>query len=144
MSNPSPWPALDRDAAALLVITRHRVASDDRGPFLDSARQAVAVLAEQAGFLDASIATATDEAGLFVIETHWIGVGAYRRALSSFDVKMTAIPLLSTAVDESSAFEIVHRRTPCTESSASSGLAADADEVGLGSAAGPDIRSVTP
>ncbi|MBK9740516.1 MAG: antibiotic biosynthesis monooxygenase [Actinobacteria bacterium] len=143
MSNPSPWPALDGDAAALLVITRHRAASEGRESFLESARRAVAVLSEQAGFLDASIAVATDEAGLYVIETHWIGVGAYRRALSSFDVKMTAIPLLSTAVDESSAFEIVHRRTPGTETSAHSGLAADAGEVGLGSASGPDVRSVT-
>jgi hypothetical protein len=34
-------------------------------------------------------------------------VGAYRRALSSYEVKMTVVPLLSRALDEPSAFEII-------------------------------------
>lgn len=144
MSNPSPWPSLSGDDAALLVITRHRVPGGEQQDFLPAARAAIAVLSEQAGFIDGSIAQATDEEGLFVITTRWAGVGAYRRALSSFEVKMTAVPLLSTALDEPSAFEEVHRRTPDTQSSARSGLAADAGAVGLGEAAAPHVRSVTP
>ena len=70
-------------------------------------------------------------------------MGAYRRALSSFDVKMHAIPLLSSAIDEPSAYELVDHWTPLGETVARSGLAADAGEVGLGSAAGSAIRSVT-
>ena len=31
-------------------------------------------------------------------------MGSYRRALSAFEVKMTAVPLLSRAVDEPSAY----------------------------------------
>jgi hypothetical protein len=142
--NTSPWPALAGDDAGLLVVTRHVVAVEQREAFLEAARQAVGVLADQAGFQEASIAQATDDAGLYLIETHWVGVGAYRRALSSFDVKMTAIPLLSTAIDEPSAFEVVHRRTPGSETRARSGLAADAGEVALGSASAPEVRSVTP
>ncbi len=144
MSNPSPWPALSGDDAALVVITRHRVPTQEQETFLPAARAAIAVLAEQTGFLDGSVGQATDEEGLFVLTTRWVGVGAYRRALSSFDVKMTAIPLLSTAVDEPSAFEVVHHRTPDTQSSARSGLAADAGAIGLGEASAPEVRSVTP
>lgn len=143
MSNPSPWPSLVGDDAALLVVTRHRVSDEGREEFVARAREAIAVLAAQRGFIDASIAQATDEADLFVITSNWVGVGAYRRALSSFDVKMTAIPLLSTAVDESSAFEVVHHRTPQGETSARSGLAADAGAVGLGSASASEVRPVT-
>ena len=35
------------------------------------------------------------------------GVGAYRRALSSYDVKMTAPAVMAHAVHEPSAFEVV-------------------------------------
>jgi hypothetical protein len=34
-------------------------------------------------------------------------VGSYRRALSAYDVKVTAVPLLSQAIDEPSAYELV-------------------------------------
>ena len=37
----------------------------------------------------------------------WENVGAYRRALSAYDVKVGAVPLLSTAIDEPSAYEVV-------------------------------------
>ena len=59
-------------------------------------------------------------------------------------IAMIVYPLLSTALDEPSAFEEVHHRTPDSQSSARSGLAADAGAVGLGEAAAPEVRSVTP
>jgi hypothetical protein len=42
-----------------------------------------------------------------VLTTTWEHVGAYRRALSSYDVKLNAVPLLSRALDEPSAYELV-------------------------------------
>jgi hypothetical protein len=39
----------------------------------------------------------------------WRDVGSYRRALSSYDVKVTAVPLLSRALDEPSAYELYER-----------------------------------
>ena len=39
--------------------------------------------------------------------TTWEHVGAYRRALSAYDVKLHAVPLLSRALDEPSAYEMV-------------------------------------
>ena len=41
--------------------------------------------------------------------TRWKDVGSYRRALSSYDVKMAAVPTLSRAVDEPSAYGPVGR-----------------------------------
>jgi quinol monooxygenase YgiN len=127
----------------MLVVGRFRVDDPARDEFVAGARCAVAVLAEQAGCTGASLGQSTDDANLFVIRSEWSGVGAYRRALSSFDVKMIAIPLLSTAIDEPSAYELVDHWTPDGQVVAASGLAADADEVGLGHAAGPEVRSVT-
>jgi hypothetical protein len=40
-----------------------------------------------------------------VMVTRWRDVGSYRRALSSYDVKVGAVPILSRAIDEPSAFE---------------------------------------
>ena len=40
-----------------------------------------------------------------MLVTRWQDVGSYRRALSSYDVKVGAVPLLSRAIDEPSAYE---------------------------------------
>lgn len=125
VSNPSPWPSFDDDGAVLLVVSRYRVAPEDRDRFVDDAERAIDVLAEQVGFLSASIGQSTDEVGLLVVRSEWTGVGAYRRALSSYAVKLSAVPLLSTAVDEPSAFEVVRNWSAAGKSSAPSGLAAD-------------------
>lgn len=59
------------------------------------------------GFLDGAVGRALDDPGLWVLQTRWSNVGAYRRALSSYEIKMAVVPLLSRAVDEPSAFEII-------------------------------------
>lgn len=125
------------------MVTRYRVDAEERDAFLSAAREALTVLAEQHGFICGSIGQATDEADLCLIRSEWESVGAYRRGLSSFDVKVRAIPLLSSAIDESSAFEIVHHWTPGARASASSGLAADAGAVRLGHASSPDVPPVS-
>ena len=40
--------------------------------------------------------------------TEWAGVGAYRRSLGAYDVKVDAAPLLALGRDEPSAFEVLH------------------------------------
>jgi quinol monooxygenase YgiN len=131
------------ETASLLVVSRFRVDDAGRATFLADAGRAVAALTAQPGCLAASIGQSTDEPGLIAIRTEWSGVGAYRRALSAFDVKVNAIPLLSSAVDEPSAYELVHHWTPDGVTVAPSGLAADAGAVGLGEAAAPLVRPVT-
>lgn len=123
-------------------MTRHR--AGDRASFLEQARVALAALAAQPGCLDACIAQSTDDGDDFLLQTRWPDVGTYRRALSSFDVKANAIPLLSTAVDETSAYEVIVARVDGDESAARSGLAHDAGSIGLGEAAAPSVRSATP
>lgn len=136
---------LDANAsiAGLLVISRFRVSAAQADDFARDARAAIAALAGCAGFESADLAQSTDEPDLRVISSRWASVGHYRRALSSFDVKLNAVPLLSLAIDEPSAFEVVHHNSLAGISDASSGLAADADSIGLGHAAGADVPPVT-
>lgn len=134
---------LDSNASEVAVISRFSVPAESAEAFARDARAALAVLAERPGFIDARIGQSTDEEHLRVIVTRWEGVGAYRKALSNYEVKMSAIPFLSLAIDEPSAFEVVHARTPHAVIDSASGLAADAGSIGLGSASGPDIDAVS-
>lgn len=64
-------------------------------------------LRERPGFLSGTVGRAMDDPTLWVLQTRWENVGSYRRALSAYDIRMTVVPLLSDAVDEPSAYEIV-------------------------------------
>ncbi|MCW2867614.1 MAG: hypothetical protein JWR20_1802, partial [Marmoricola sp.] len=66
---------------------------------------ALEVLAERAGFEDGRLGRNVDDPGLWTMVTRWRDVGSYRRALSAYDVKVHAVPLLSRALDEPSAYE---------------------------------------
>ena len=48
-----------------------------------------------------------DEPTEWVLVTEWDGVGAYRRALSAYQVRVDATPLLAQARDEPGAFEVL-------------------------------------
>lgn len=95
----------------MLVVNRFRVPGSDCDVFrvdLETARQ---VLATRPGHLGSQVGRNLDDPTLWVLTTTWENVGAYRRALSSYDVKMGAVPLLSRAVEEPSAYEIVEPGT---------------------------------
>ena len=89
----------------MLVVSRFRVSDDEAAQFRQDLVAAHDVLAGQVGYLDGSAGRNVDEPTLWVLVTRWRDVGSYRRALSSYDVKLGAVPLLSRAVDEPSAFE---------------------------------------
>jgi hypothetical protein len=130
------------EMAPVLVVSRYRVESD-RETWLAQMRTALGVLGQSEGFLRGQIAQATDDGELMVLATSWSGVGAYRRALSRFEVKAQVIPLLSTAIDEPSAFEAVVVLDELGEHLFASGLAADHGDVGLGSAAAASVASIS-
>ena len=109
--------------------------TDDTADLLASLRDAVALLATYPGFVSASIGRAVDDESLVLVQILWDNVGAYRRALSSYDVKLTVVPLLSRAMDEPSAFEVVHTRDQYGAIDQMGALAADAGSVSLGHAA---------
>ena len=103
----------------MLVVTRYAVGADGGADFLVRARAALVALAARPGWRSGRIGRATDDRGLWVLTTEWDSVGAYRRALSAYEVKVEAVPLLSLAVDEVSAFEVL-----VAEGLGSDGLAA--------------------
>jgi len=95
--------------ADVLVVTRYRVEAGGEGGFRADVSAAMGVLAARTGFLDAVLGRNADEPTLWTLTMRWRDVGSYRRALSSYDVKVTAVPLLSRALDEPSAYELYER-----------------------------------
>ena len=117
----------------MLVVVRFEVPVAAGVDFRERAQVAVDVLADQPGFRSGAVGRATDDPTRWVLTLSWESVGAYRRALSAFDVKVAAVPLLSTAVDEPTAYEVLDGRGAETVT-ARSALAPDAGSVRLGEA----------
>jgi hypothetical protein len=117
----------------VLVVTRFEVPEAESAAFLPQAQAALKAFAARPGYVRGVVGRAADDPTAWVLTTEWIGVGAYRRSLSAYDVKVDAAPLLSRGRDEPSAFEILIS----DEGTTSSGRAVDADTVGLGEASGP-------
>ena len=96
--------------------------------FQEQAEQALRLLAERPGFVRGSVGRATDDAGSWLLFTEWESVGAYRRGLGGYQVKLLATPLLSQAIDQPSAFEELLRIGPDGQETAkASDRADDAD-----------------
>lgn len=91
----------------MLVVNRFRVTESDEATFRADVELAHATLAECPGYVDGRVGRNLDDPGLWVLVTRWEHVGAYRRALSTYDVKLHAVPLLGRALDEPSAYEPV-------------------------------------
>ncbi len=111
--------------------------------FLPRAQVALAAFAARPGYVRGRIGRAADDPTSWVLTTEWVGVGAYRRSLSSYDVKVDAAPLLSLGRDEPSAFEVLHGSDG--DGAAVDGpsrRAVDAGQVGVGEASGPSVSDV--
>ncbi len=89
----------------MIVVNRFHVPAADQDQFRRDLQAAAEVLARQTGFARNRIGRNTDDPELWLLTTEWESVGAYRRALSAYDVKLTAVPVLSRAIDEPSAYE---------------------------------------
>ena len=96
----------------MLVLNRFVVPGDAQDSFTQRAHAALAALAERPGYLSGRLTRALDDPAYWTLVTEWESVGAYRRALGGFDVKVHATPLLSESVDEPSAFEILAGAQP--------------------------------
>jgi len=91
----------------VLVVTRFVVAPDEAAGFTERAHAALGALAACPGYLRGRLARAYDEPDHWTIVTEWASVGVYRRALSSYEVKLHATPLLAQSLDEPSAYEVL-------------------------------------
>ena len=89
----------------MIVVNRFRVDASDAEQFRADLDRARAALAERPGYVEGRAGRNVDDPSLWVLVTTWEHVGAYRRALSAYDVKLHAVPLLSRALDEPSAYE---------------------------------------
>jgi len=85
----------------------------------------VDLLAEQAGCVAVSVGRAIDDPASWLVASEWESVGAYRRALSSFEVKVAGVPVLSQSVDEASAYEVLYGRRGAVVQRATSARAQD-------------------
>lgn len=97
----------------MLVVNRFMVA--DEMAFVPRARAALAALAARPGYVSGEFGRAADDPRYWCLVTRWESVGAYRRALSGFDVKVAATPLLAESVDEPSAYEVLLSAEPGAE-----------------------------
>lgn len=125
----------------MIVVSRYVVPEHEATAFLEQGRAALRVLAACRGHVAGRLGRATDDPTLWVLSIEWESVGAYRRALSSHEVKMHAVPLMYRALDEPSAFEVLAAEDDAGAVSAPTRRAADADSVAVGQASGPDVAT---
>jgi quinol monooxygenase YgiN len=81
--------------------------SSDASTFTSEVRAAIEALASRPGHLSSRLARALDDPSVWVLVSEWENVGSYRRALSSYDVKMASGVLMDSVVPEPTAFEVV-------------------------------------
>ncbi|KHD76025.1 antibiotic biosynthesis monooxygenase family protein [Actinoplanes utahensis] len=96
----------------MLVLNRFTVPPETQDAFREQAHAALAALARTSGYLSGRLARALEDPAGWTLVTEWESVGAYRRALGSFDVKVHATPLLARSLDEPSAFETLASAAP--------------------------------
>jgi hypothetical protein len=96
----------------MLVLNRFVISPEAQDGFVERAHAALAALADRPGYVSGRLTRALDDPAHWTLVTEWESVGAYRRALGGFDVKVHATPLLSESVDEPSAFETLASAAP--------------------------------
>ena len=87
------------------MVIRFRVRDVQQEEFLERLGVAVEVLSRQQGFVAARAGRNADDPELLALSMEWENIGSYRRALSPYEVKLAAVPLLSQAIDEPTAYE---------------------------------------
>ncbi|MFS8479751.1 MAG: antibiotic biosynthesis monooxygenase [Micromonosporaceae bacterium] len=96
----------------MLVVSRFRVDPARADDFTVRAHTALAALAARPGYRSGRFGRSLDEPEYWCLVTEWESVGTYRRALSAYEVKLNATPLLAEAVDEPSAYEVLASADP--------------------------------
>ena len=117
---------------ALVVVTRYVVAPQDAAAFREQAREALDALQARPGCRRGHVGRSMDEPDRWLLQTEWDSVGSYRRALSSYDVKVRAVPVMYHAVDEPSAYEVLVAGSPDGLLDDESDRATDAGSAGPG------------
>ena len=112
-----------------MVVMRFVVAPEDAPGFRAEATLVARLLQDKPGCVEVVVGRASDDPTLWLLHSRWESVGAYRRALSSYEVKMQAVPFLSRAVDEPTAYQVLLAVDAAGERTAAGDLAGDAGSV---------------
>jgi quinol monooxygenase YgiN len=112
---------------ALQVVSRFVDVEFDEG-WLAQLQAVAELLSAQLGCVSVLVGRSLDDPGGWVLTSEWESVGQYRRALSSYEVKVQGVPVLARAVDEPSAFELLYSNRGGEVTQATSAL--DADSAG--------------
>jgi hypothetical protein len=96
----------------MLVLNRFVIPPGNQDGFVSRGHAALHALAACAGYVSGRLTRALDDPAYWTLVTEWESVGAYRRALGGFDVKVHATPLLAESIDEPSAFETLASAEP--------------------------------
>ena len=96
----------------MLVLNRFEVPPEQADDFVARAHAALAALAARPGYRAGELGRSLDEPAHWCLVTRWESVGAYRRALGDFEVKVHAAPLLGRSRDEPSAYEVLAAADP--------------------------------
>jgi quinol monooxygenase YgiN len=94
----------------VLVVARLRPPADEES-FRADVRRAIVALAARPGHVSTRLAQALDDPSLWVLVSEWLNVGSYRRALSSYDVRMASGILMGAVVNEPTAYEVIESDT---------------------------------
>jgi len=92
-----------------LLLTRF-AEPEGSADFEAGLRGVAELLGTQPGCVSAAVGRAADDVTAWVLTAQWESVGDYRRAMSSYDVKVAATAVLSAAVDEPTVFELLYSR----------------------------------
>lgn len=87
----------------MIVVTEHRAGDE----FASLARALLEVLAGADGFVEGRLCRSPDESDTWLMVTTWRDVGSMRRGFGTFDAKVAAAPVMLSAVDRTSAFEVL-------------------------------------
>ena len=88
----------------MFAIARFEVEPKDQTRFLMDLERALEALAACDGYIAGRTGRNTDDPGLLAMITEWRNIGSYRRALSNYQVKIVAVPILARAIDEPGGF----------------------------------------
>ncbi len=84
----------------MFAVTRLRADGEDGVALAVAVAALLRALSARPGFRDGELGRSADDPALWALVTRWDGVGAYRRALSASEVKITGAPVWVHAVDE--------------------------------------------
>ena len=88
----------------MFAVTRFRAQGANGEALAAAVVPLLAALAARPGFRDGELGRSADDPDLWALVTRWDGIGAYRRALSAAEVKITGAPVWVHALDEPSVY----------------------------------------